>query len=155
MNCRSTHGTNTSLIFCLHIASRFRSPPGKAPFTSYNYGRDPRLPTKTVLCAPAGLYPTDIGDYRNELTTKLASAWANAKKEIEGAQAAQKCQYDRAAKDCAVETGLWYVCPVKSKARTGSSHVLTMAHIGSSTSRLRMPKLSWLTIHEICLYSCR
>ncbi len=69
------------------------------------YGRDPRLPTETVLCAPAGLYPTDIGDYRNELTTKLASAWANAKKEIEGAQAAQKCQYDHAAKDPKLRCG--------------------------------------------------
>ncbi len=54
-------------------------------------------PTKTVLCASAGLYPTKIGDYRNELTTKLAIAWVNAKKEIGGAQAAQKRQYDRAA----------------------------------------------------------
>ncbi len=69
------------------------------------YGRDPRLATDTVLCAPARLYPTDIGDYRNELTTKLASAWANAKKEIGGAQAAQKRQYDRAAKDPKLRCG--------------------------------------------------
>ncbi len=46
-----------------------------------------------------------LPDYRNELTTKLASAWANAKKEIGGTQAVQKRQYNRAAKDPKLRCG--------------------------------------------------
>lgn len=46
------------------------------------YGRDPRLPTETVLSGQSTSYPADLDDYRSELTTKLSSAWATAKQNI-------------------------------------------------------------------------
>jgi len=54
------------------------------------YGRDPRLPTETVLSRPAPLHPVEIDDYRSELITKLSSAWTIAREKIKGAQRAQK-----------------------------------------------------------------
>ena len=48
------------------------------------YGRDPRLPTETVLSKPVSPYTVDIEDYRKEL------ARARAKGKIEKAQEAQK-----------------------------------------------------------------
>ena len=69
------------------------------------YGRDPRLPTETVLSKPVPLYPIEIDDYWSELVTKLLCAWASAREKIVGAQRAQKLQYDRTAKDPGLRLG--------------------------------------------------
>ena len=80
-----------------YLLFAYRSSVQESPFCLL-YGRDPRLPTETVLSKPAPLYPIEIEDYRSELITKLSCVWANAKEKIVGAQQAQKLQYDRTAK---------------------------------------------------------
>ena len=62
------------------------------------YGRDPRLPTETVLSKPVSPYLVDIEDYRTELAVKLPTAWSTAQAKIGKAQQSQKEQYDRKAK---------------------------------------------------------
>lgn len=58
------------------------------------YGRDPRLPTETVLSKPMSPSVVDAEDYRTELVTELSSSWALAREQIKLAQKAQKVQYD-------------------------------------------------------------
>lgn len=63
------------------------------------HGRDPRLPTETVLSKPVSPYLVDVEDYRMELSTKLSYAWSTAKDMIGKAQQKQKFQYDKKAKE--------------------------------------------------------
>ena len=63
------------------------------------YGRDPRIPTETVLSKPVSPYLVDVEDYRCDLVSRMSSAWSLARDRIEHAQEAQKFQYDRHAKE--------------------------------------------------------
>ena len=54
------------------------------------YGRDPSLPTETVLSKPPSPYLVDVEDYRSELTTRMSTAWTIARERIEKPQQAQK-----------------------------------------------------------------
>ena len=69
------------------------------------YGRDPRVPTETVLSAPSSIYAVDIDDYKSEMMTKMSRAWEVARSKIEGAQNSQKIQYDHHAKKSEVRAG--------------------------------------------------
>ena len=62
------------------------------------YGRDPRLPTETTLSQPVSPYTVDLEDYRSDLASRMTQAWAIAKEKINGAQQAQKIQFDKKAK---------------------------------------------------------
>ena len=74
----------------------------KSPPESLVYGRDPRLPTETVLSEPVSPNMVDIEDYRTELASKLSLSRATAKGKIEKAQEAQKRQYDKRTQDLSV-----------------------------------------------------
>jgi len=69
------------------------------------YGRDPRLPTETVLSQPISPYIVDIDDYQCELMTRMSQAWTIAKEKITNAQQAQKIQYDKTAQSTKLSVG--------------------------------------------------
>lgn len=69
------------------------------------YGRDPRLPTETVLSKPVSPYQVDLEDYCCELVTRMSRAWTLARERIEHAQQTQKSQYDRHAKNPELRIG--------------------------------------------------
>ena len=69
------------------------------------YGRDPRLPTETVLCQPTTKYQVDIQDYRTELVTHLSDAWHLAQQNISEAQSKQKRNYDKRGNNPTVHVG--------------------------------------------------
>ena len=59
------------------------------------YGRDPRLPTSTLLEQSPAMYPVDVEDYRTELLTTLKKAHELAMESICKAQEKQRKYYDR------------------------------------------------------------
>ena len=61
------------------------------------YGRDPRLPTESVLGSTREAYLVDMEDYRSEFLISLARAQKLALENIRKAQEKQKEFYDRAA----------------------------------------------------------
>ena len=61
------------------------------------YGRDPRIPTATVLSQERSVYEADVQDYSRELALNLSTAWKLAQENIRGAQMKQKKQYDRSS----------------------------------------------------------
>ena len=63
------------------------------------YGRDPRIPSESVLNQPSSPYMVDVADYKVDLTSNLVSAWTLAREHIQVAQVRQKRQYDKCAKD--------------------------------------------------------
>lgn len=69
------------------------------------YGRDSRIPTETGLSVPAPAYQIDTEDFRTELTSKLTSAWSDAKHSIEKPQDTQKLQYDKRSKKSRLTVG--------------------------------------------------
>ena len=50
------------------------------------YGRDPRVPTSTVLSSQRSAYVVDTDDYKTELVAGLSEAWQLARANIERAQ---------------------------------------------------------------------
>ena len=69
------------------------------------YGRDPQLPTETVLSKPESPYLVDADDYRTELVAQMSRAWTLARQKIEQAQKAQKTKYDRRANNPNLRVG--------------------------------------------------
>ena len=69
----------------------------ESPF-SLLYGRDPHLPTETVLTHLVSPYIVDVEDYRCDLVTRMSHAWAIAKEKINSAQQTQKFQFDKTTK---------------------------------------------------------
>ena len=59
------------------------------------YGRDPRLPTGTLLEQSRTTYLVDLDDYRTELVINLKKARELALKSIKEAQEKQRSQYDK------------------------------------------------------------
>ena len=69
------------------------------------YGRDPRIPTSTVLSQQKSVYEVDIDDYKREAVLNLSQAWKLAQGNIKRAQEQQKKKYDRNAKDVNLNIG--------------------------------------------------
>ena len=69
------------------------------------YGRDPRIPTSTVLSQSRSVYAVDIDDYKSEFATNLSEAWKLARSNIEQAQTRQKKQYDKRAREVDLREG--------------------------------------------------
>ena len=61
------------------------------------YGRDPRIPTSTVLTQMQSVYQVDVDDYKSEFVFNLSQAWDLARANIDQAQKRQKTQYDKKA----------------------------------------------------------
>ena len=59
------------------------------------YGRDPRLPTDTMLSPPLSRTIIRLQDYGKELASRMAGAWESARSSIKKAQHRQKAQYDK------------------------------------------------------------
>ena len=69
------------------------------------HGRDPRIPTETVLSFNRSPYAVDIEDYKVELCSSLSSAWKLAQGNIKRAQTTQKRCYDQSAKKVSIKPG--------------------------------------------------
>ena len=69
------------------------------------YGRDPRIPTSTVLAQSRSVYAVDVDDYKSEFATSLSEAWKLARSNIEQAQTRQKKQYDKRAREVDLREG--------------------------------------------------
>ena len=69
------------------------------------YGRDPRLPTATVLSPPLDRRVLELDDYKSTLVRELSSAWTRAQEAVAKAQKQQKQQYDKTATDCEFSVG--------------------------------------------------
>ena len=78
----------------------------KSPFFLL-YGRDPHIPSESVLNCPSTPYMVDIDDYKSELTSNLSDAWAmaTANFNIKEAQAHQKHHYDKKSKASKLSVG--------------------------------------------------
>ena len=62
------------------------------------HGRDPLIPTETLLSFNRSLYAIDVDDYKIDLCSSLSVAWKLARANTEKAQASQKSCYDRSSK---------------------------------------------------------
>lgn len=69
------------------------------------YGRDPRLPTESVLGTLNEVYLVDMDDYRNEFLITMSKAQKFALENIRRAQEKEKRFYDRATKDPTYRVG--------------------------------------------------
>ena len=69
------------------------------------HGRDPRIPTKTVLTSKRSPYAVDMDDYKADLCSDLSAAWKLAKANIKEAQLAQKSYYDKFSKSVNIKAG--------------------------------------------------
>ena len=69
------------------------------------YGRDPRIPTSTVLTYERSPYAVDTDDYKSELMANLSQAWKAARDNIKVAQAKQQTQYDKKSRDVNLKVG--------------------------------------------------
>ena len=59
------------------------------------YGRDPHLPTDTMLSPPLSRTIERLQDYGAELASRMVGAWESARCSIKKAQHRQKAQYDK------------------------------------------------------------
>ena len=69
------------------------------------YGRDPRIPTSTVLSQTRSIYNIDPEDYRMELAVSMAEAWKLAGDNIARAQETQKKKYDSGRPEVDLKVG--------------------------------------------------
>ena len=69
------------------------------------YGRDPHLPTESVLGSTNEAYLVDIEDYKSELLISLAKTQKLALENIGKTQAKQKLFYDKSTKNPAYKIG--------------------------------------------------
>ena len=69
------------------------------------YGRDPRIPTETILTQERRPYAVDVDDYKIDVCAGLSAAWSLAEENIKKAQIAQKRYYDQSAKPTNVKPG--------------------------------------------------
>ena len=54
------------------------------------YGRDPQLPTDSMLIAPECRELTDLDDFKTQITTHMSMAWELARENVKRAQKQQK-----------------------------------------------------------------
>ena len=99
-----------------------QSSTGESPFFLL-YGRDPRLPTETVLSPPIEQRPVELDGYKLTLLREMSSAWGLAQEVVARAQQWQKKQHDKLANDAEFAIGdrVFVVMPAR---RTGSMRKL-------------------------------
>ena len=69
------------------------------------FGRNPRLPTESVLTQPRSMYTIDLDDYKTALVSHLGSAWEAARANIQSAQEKQKRYYDQKSRESSFSVG--------------------------------------------------
>ena len=77
---------------------------GESPFLLL-YGRDPQLPTETVLSPPVDRHLMELDDYKSTMIREMNSAWSRAQDSVVKAQMQQKRQYDKAARNADFSVG--------------------------------------------------
>ena len=77
---------------------------GESPFFLL-YGRDPRLPTETVLSPPKDEQVLDLDDYKSTLVREMNSAWKSARDSVCKAQTRQKQHYDKLERNSEFHVG--------------------------------------------------
>ena len=90
------------LLFAYRVSAQ--SSTKESPFFLV-YGRDPRIPTKSVLSHSRSPYAIDVEDYKEDLLTNLSLAWKSAAQHIKQAQSTQKAYYDRTSKESGLKPG--------------------------------------------------
>ena len=88
------------------------------------YGRDPKLPSESILEAPKDRRMTSLVDYK-ELTTKLNDAWQFAQEQIKKSQASRKQYYDTFANEHGICVGdrVYVYTPAKKLGLLTNLHV--------------------------------
>ena len=81
-----------------------QSSTGESPFFLL-YGRDPRLPTETVLSPPPDRQVLMLDDYKSTLVRELSASWRQAQESVQIAQNQQKRQYDKSEKNSKFSIG--------------------------------------------------
>ena len=69
------------------------------------HGRDPRIPTKTVLSQKRSVYSVDLDDYKIGVASDLSEAWELARENIVVAQEWQKTQYNKKSRTIDLKVG--------------------------------------------------
>ena len=69
------------------------------------HGRDPRIPTETVLSQKRSVYSVNLDDYKVELASNLSEAWELARENILVAQEQQKTQYNKKSRTIDLKVG--------------------------------------------------
>ena len=84
------------------------------------YGREPRVPTETVLNQPCTVYQINFPDYCSELIAHRSDARTLAHQNIKKAHSKQKVQYDKCSKTPTIKIGdkvmVYFPDQVKGKA---------------------------------------
>ncbi len=69
------------------------------------YGRDPRIPTETVVSYVRSPYVVDLDEYKEEFLNHMSHAWKLALENIQKAQVTQKKSYDKKAREVDLKVG--------------------------------------------------
>ncbi len=69
------------------------------------YGRDPRIPTETVVSYVCSPYVVDLDEYKEEFLNHMSHAWKLALENIQKAQVTQKKSYDKKAREVDLKVG--------------------------------------------------
>ena len=84
------------VLFSYRASLQFST--GESPFFLL-YGRDPQLPTETILSPPVDRQIVELDDYKSVMVHEMGSAWKQALQAVGKAQRQQKQQYDKSAND--------------------------------------------------------
>ena len=111
------------------------------------YGRDPCVPTSTVLTYQRSPYTVD---YKSEMMTNLNQAWKLAQENIKAAQKLQKTQYDKNTRDGILKVGdrVMVLMPTEAKGEKrklawpfhGPFRVLTVTSTNAEVRLVDDPK---------------
>ena len=86
------------------------------------HGRDPRIPTETVLSHVRNPFVIDLDEYKEELLSGMSLAWKLASEHIQKARVTQKV-YDKNAREADLSIGkrVKVLMPSKFRGRIGNS----------------------------------
>lgn len=127
------------------------------------YGRDPRVPTSTVLTYERSPYTVDIDDYKSELMVNLSQAWKLARDNIKVAQKYQKIQYDKKTHKANLKVGDQVMVLMSTEAKGekrklarpfhGPFRVLTVTPTNAEVRLVDDPKAApiFVALDRVCL----
>ena len=107
------------------------------------YGRDPRLPTGSLLEQLPGTYPVDAEDYRTELLSTLIRTRELALESTQKAQKSRDFMYDRQSTNPKFQVGdrVMVFMPSETVGKDRSTRGITDLIMWSTSCRL-MPRFN-------------